>query len=207
MAVAAYEEMIQSASVDSKLKPSLYIYKGRSLAQQGLREEAEETFAALQQSYPDSLEAIRADVEVAKVLQEADPGAAEGHLEKAIESYRQLAAEPQAATGAIGASSGPLQTEGFLGDTPGARLPAQEREIQSVFLIAEAYGYLERYDRAIETLEELKNKFPHDARVFQAVTGLTQMIRREQEEKAKIDAKEGQALSTAPAAVGAVSQG
>lgn len=205
MAVAAYEEMIQSASIDSQLKPSLYIYKGRSLAEQGLIEQAQESFTALQQAYPESLEAIRAEVEIAKVLQQADPEASEQHLEQAVEAYRRLAAEPQAATDTLEGSSSPLQIEAFAGAAPGSLLPAEEREIRSVFLIAEAYDYMERYDQAIEVLEQLRSRFPHEARVFQTVTALVQLIRQEQEEKERSDASEEQALSTAPAAVGAVS--
>ena len=77
--------------------------------------------------------------------------------------------------------------------------------MQSVFLMAEAYNYLERYDEAVEVLEAFKSRFPHDARVFQAVTGLTQVIRQAQQEKEKINATEEQAVSAAPATVGSVS--
>ena len=206
MAVATYEEMIQSASVDSQLKPSLYIYKGRSLAEQGLIEQAKASFTALREAYPDSLEAIRADVEIAKVLQQVNPDASEQYLEQAVEAYRRLVAEPQAATDTAEVASGPL-TEGFPGAAPGSLLPAEEREIRSVFLIAEAYDYMQRYDQAIEVLEQLRSRFPHEARVFQTVTALVQLIRQEQEAKERINASEEQALSTAPAAVGAVSPG
>lgn len=177
-AVEIYSEMIESATIDPQFKPTLYIYKGRSLAESGSLEKANEVFVSLQELYPQSQEAAWANVELARMWMESDPASAEEHLNKALLAMRE-AQERELAEYLKEEATAALQTEGFMGASP--TLSATDMsQIHLAFQISDAYAFVGMYDRALEELENIKNRYLHDARIFQAIMARMESIRRSQ---------------------------
>jgi tetratricopeptide (TPR) repeat protein len=204
-AVAAYGAMIESASIGEQLKPTLYIFKGRAESEQGLTSQARASFAALQEAFPESQEAIWAKVEMARLFREEDPAASQEWLEKALEGYRQQAARIEEATAEVAETSPGLQREGAMGAGNRPLGSADQQKIELALQKTSAYAYLEMYDEARAELEELRNRYMNDARVFQFVSAQIEAIHRQQEAKDHVESASEAAVSAATAAVRSVS--
>ncbi len=204
-AAAAYGAMIESASIDQQLKPTLYIFKGRAEFEQGLAAEARASFTALQEAFPESQEAIWANVEMARSFRDEDPVASKEWLDRAMEGFRQQAARIEEATAEVTESSPGLQTEGFPGVANSPLGPADQRKIELALQKTSAYAYMEMYDEALAELEDLKNRYLQDARLFQFVSAQIEAIHRQQEAKTHVESASEAAVSAATAAVRSVS--
>jgi len=204
-ALAVYDALIDSTSVEARLRPTVHILKGKTLARQGREAEARATFDAIGQQFPGTDEAIWANVEISRLMQKEDPESAEAYLQEAIEAFRQMAKAPEAATG-VAADATTAVVGAVPGMTPGG-MTAPQRELLASLGIVRAYAYTNRYDQAIELLEDLKNRYLQDPQAFQAITMEIQEIRRQQqsENQASQDAQAQEAMPSAATAVRSVS--
>ena len=204
-AVEAYDAMIESASIDPRLKPTLMVFKGRSLAEQGLTEDARGVFTEIQKQYPETPDAIRANVEIAKLLQNTDPEASKRYFDAALSAYQQIAEEIEAAT-YESPQAGPSDATGAQMMPSGPSIKDQ-RKLDIAFQVAGMYAYMGMYDVAIEKIEELKNEYVHNPRIYHFITSQLDIIRQE---KAMRESESGnaaieEAVSAATATLGSVS--
>lgn len=201
-AIGVYDTLIESASVDDQIKPALYIYKGRSLVQAASPEMALETYTALRENYPDREEAIWGKVEMAKLKQTEDPAQARALLEEAVEEYK---VQQQEIARQLAEATGALQTQGFQGGQPTMK-PEDLARVDIESKIASAYSYLGYYDAAIARVDEIKNMYLHEPRVYQFLDNQLKMLQAMQEaEEANIDGATEEAGAAVAAPIGSVS--
>jgi len=184
-AAGVYGELIESASLPVQVKPPLYIMQGQALSQAGEKEQAEEVFLQLIETYPETNERWWAEVELARLNHPEDPEAALGAVEEVLVRARQKAAEMVAAATAEAA-----QATGEL------------------TLAASAYAYLGNFDLAIETLEDSRNDYLQVPQIHQLINQRIEQIRfQKQREESINDSEEQAALSVGSATVGVVPPG
>jgi tetratricopeptide (TPR) repeat protein len=212
-AAGVYGELIESASLPVQVKPPLYIMQGQALSQAGEKEQAEEVFLQLIETYPETNERWWAEVELARLNHPEDPEAALGAVEEVLVRARQKAAEMVAAATAEAAqATGELTTEGFMAprppQSPDAPSLEDQMKLNNLLLAASAYAYLGNFDLAIETLEDSRNDYLQVPQIHQLINQRIEQIRfQKQREESINDSEEQAALSVGSATVGVVPPG